>query len=196
MLDPVEQGAHVLPDQARPDRADRGRIVAGEFEAGPVGERAVPGRDRLGEDRLAGGQREAFEIVADRDAARLAGLGREAEIPFGVILHPRGHVDDHGAGEARGGGAGKDVPEDGRAERPADADRALEVQRLGQLGDVGRHPLDARRRAAAAAEAPWPRRSIVMIRMVPASSAWASKKPPCAISPCSSTSGVPLPVSR
>ena len=45
--------------------------------------------------------REALEIVADRDAARLAGLGREAEIPFGVVAHPRGHVDDDRAGEAR-----------------------------------------------------------------------------------------------
>ena len=129
-------------------------------------------------------------------AARLAGLGREAEVPFGVVLDPRGHVDHHRAGEARGGRPGQDVPEDGRAERPADSDRAFEVERVGELGDVGGHPLDGRRRARRAAEAPWPRRSIAMIRKSSARPAWPSKKPPCAISPCSSTIGVPLPLSR
>ena len=64
VLDPVEQRAHVLADQAGPDRADRVGIVAGEFVRRPFGQVALAGRDRLGEDRLAGVEREAVEIVA------------------------------------------------------------------------------------------------------------------------------------
>ena len=143
MLDPVEQSAHVLADQACPDGSDRIGIVAREFEAGPVGELAVLRRHRLGEDRLPGGQCEALEIVADGEAAGLAGLGREAQIPLVVVADAGGHVDDDRPGEAVPGRAGEDVPEDGRAERPADSDRALKVQGSGQLGDVRRHPLDA-----------------------------------------------------
>ena len=136
-----------------PDRGHRARRRSGEFVARPIGERAVLARERLGEDRLAGSAREAFIIVADRGRARLAGLGRQAEVPFGVVLHPRGHVDHHRAGEARRRRPGKDMPEHGRAERPADPDRALEVERLGELGDVGGHPLDRRRGAVRGARA-------------------------------------------
>ena len=83
MADPVEQGAHVLPDQRGPERGDGGGIVAGELAGSPSRRaRARSLLDRLGEDRLAGGEREALEIVADRGAARLAGLGRQAEVPF------------------------------------------------------------------------------------------------------------------
>ena len=105
------------------------------------------GRHRLGEDRLAGGEGETGEILADREAARLAGLGRKAEVPFRVVLHPRGHVDDDGAGETAGGRPGQNVPEDRRAQRPADADRAFQVERVGQAGDVGGELLDRRPRA-------------------------------------------------
>ena len=127
--------------QTEPIDAD---IVAGEFPSGPIGKAAMLGRDRLGEDRLAGAEREAFEIVADGEAARLAGLGRKAEIPFLVVPHPGGHVDHHRAGEPGRGRAGEDVPEDRRAQRPADPDRALKIERVGELGDVRGHPLDRR----------------------------------------------------
>ena len=63
------------------------------------------------------------------------------------MQHPRGHVDHDRAGEARRGRTGEDVPEDRRAERPADPDRALKVERLGQLGNVAGDPLDGRPRA-------------------------------------------------
>ena len=106
------------------------------------------GRHRLGEDRLARGVSEAGEIFADGEAARLAGLGREAEVPFGVVLDARGHVDDDRAGEAGGGRSGQDMPEHGGAERPANPDRAVEVERVGQIGDVGRELLDRRPFAA------------------------------------------------
>jgi len=144
VLDLLQERAHVLADQACPNGADRAGVVAGEFVARPLGHVALVGRDRVGEDALAGGRGEAFEILADGNASRLAGLGREAQIPFGVVADPRRHVDHHRAGEARGGRAGEDMPENGRAHRPADPDRALEPERLGERGDVGRELLDGR----------------------------------------------------
>ena len=48
-----------------------------------------------------------------------------------------------------GGGPGEDVPEHGRAHRPADPDRAFEVERFGELGDVGGELLDGRPLAGA-----------------------------------------------
>ena len=178
-----------------PDRGHRAGVVARRIRALAQSASArCSARDRLGEDRLAGGEREALDNRrGSRCGAPRSASGDRPRIPFGVVPHPRGHVDHHRAGEARRRRAGEHVPEHGRAQRPADPDRALE----------GRAPRPARRRRRPSArrsgaapfaprEAPWPRRSIAMIRKSAASASWRAKKPPCAISPCSSTIGVPL----
>ena len=166
VLDPASSGAHVLADQRGPDRGDRGGVVAGEFGAGPVGELACSARDRLGENRLAGAGAKLSKSSRIAIAARLAGLGRKAEVPFGVVPDPRGHVDDHRAGEARR-----------RPGRPAHArarSRRATSRRRSRL--AGRAPRPARRRRPpsarrsgarrSAGEAPWPRRSMAMSRMI------------------------------
>src|SRR4051794_40832527 len=68
MLDSAEQGANVLPHQARPDRADRLGIVAREFAACPI--RHVLALGLSGEYVLPGACGEGREILADRGAAR------------------------------------------------------------------------------------------------------------------------------
>ena len=50
------------------------------------------------------------------------------------------------------------------------------IQRLGQLGDVGRHPLDGRPRPRSPREAPCPRRSMAMIRNSSASGGLAGEE--------------------
>ena len=145
----AEQRARILCDERFPDRGHRLGVVAGKLGARPVGGFAHALRDGLSEYRLAGVQCETLEIVADRGRARGASLRRQAERPIAVVEHPGRHVDDHRAGEPFAGGSGQHLPEHGGAERPADSDRAFEVERLHQLGDIRGEPLDARRRARA-----------------------------------------------
>src|SRR3546814_2006571 len=62
-----------------------------------------------------------------------------------VVHHARSHVDDDGAREAVRRGTGQHMPEDGSSQGPTDADSVLEVERLGEAGNVRGQLLDRRR---------------------------------------------------
>ncbi len=154
LQDVAEHGPEILADQRRPERADGGPVGPRELLAGPDREREALRIQRLGEDGRPRRRGERAEIFRDGAAAGLAHGAREAELPVPLVHHARRHVDDDGAGEAPGGGAGEYAPEYRGAQRPADSDRILDLEMLKDPLDIIGEQLEIGRRACAGISMP------------------------------------------
>ena len=187
-----QQRPEILLDQRFPQRADGGRIVGGEGRSGAVGlgagrRRRSPGRRR----RRRPGNRRGSPGCAPR-RSRATGRG-----PSPSSFSTRGVMSTTTApANLPRGRPGQHAPEHGRAERPADPDRALQLRAPGQPGHVlgeqadgGRHRPGRRPAVAAQVDGDRPGR-----RRRARAAARRSRQ--FAISPCRSTSGRPSPSSE
>ena len=147
MLDPVEQGANVLADQRIPDRRHGVGVVAGELQARPVGELAHFGRHRLGEDRLAGARARRSRNRRGSRSLRASQASGERPRSHSASFFTRAVMSTTTAPAKRAAAGPASTCH--RIVAPSDQPTPIapsQVERVGELGDVGRHPLDARRR--------------------------------------------------